>query len=126
MTSKAKVEAVAEILARHILCEWTPTFLPKMRWPDHCSKAEQAKCRGVATMVINVLKQLDGLDAFTDEQVMAAALSDPDALPHREIEGVTRFEVIDETGRAYVRDGIAVRLMVQDENRTLKASVGTR
>ena len=35
--------------------------------------------------------------------------------------GVTRFEVIDETGRAYVREGVSVELSYQDEGRTLKA-----
>jgi hypothetical protein len=52
-----EVEAVAEILARHMLVDWNPDFLPKMRWPEDCSKEEQGKCRGVATMVINALKK---------------------------------------------------------------------
>lgn len=33
---------------------------------------------------------------------------------------VTRFEVIDESGRALVRRGIKVELSLQDEERTLK------
>lgn len=34
---------------------------------------------------------------------------------------VDRFEVIDETGRAYVREGVSIELSYQDEGRTLKA-----
>lgn len=33
---------------------------------------------------------------------------------------VTRFEVIDESGRALVRYGIKIELSLQDETRTLK------
>jgi hypothetical protein len=36
---------------------------------------------------------------------------------------VTRFEVIDETGRAYVRDGVSVCVSYQDDGRTLKVFV---
>ena len=36
------------------------------------------------------------------------------------IKNVTRFEVIDESGRALVRYGIKVELSLQDESRTLK------
>lgn len=36
---------------------------------------------------------------------------------------VTRFEVIDERGRRYVRHGVVVDLQVQDNGRTLKAFV---
>jgi hypothetical protein len=38
-------------------------------------------------------------------------------------EKVTRFEVIDENGRPYVRYGVAVRLLVQDDGQTLKVFV---
>lgn len=38
-------------------------------------------------------------------------------------EKVTRIEVIDETGRAYVRYGVRVELDLQDEGRTLKVLV---
>ena len=34
---------------------------------------------------------------------------------------ISRFEVIDETGRAYVKEGVSVELSYQDEGRTLKA-----
>lgn len=34
---------------------------------------------------------------------------------------VTRFEVIDETGRTYVREGVSITLSYQDDGRTLKA-----
>ena len=34
---------------------------------------------------------------------------------------ISRFEVIDETGRVYVREGVSVELSYQDEGRTLKA-----
>jgi hypothetical protein len=37
---------------------------------------------------------------------------------------VTRFEVIDEFGRAYVRNGIICDLHFQDDGRTLKAWIG--
>lgn len=36
---------------------------------------------------------------------------------------VTRVEVIDETGRAYVRTGVEVESSFQDEGRTLKLFV---
>jgi hypothetical protein len=36
---------------------------------------------------------------------------------------VTRFEVIDETGRAYVRHGVKTELSYQDGGRTLKVFV---
>jgi hypothetical protein len=36
---------------------------------------------------------------------------------------VTRFEVIDETGRAYVRYGVKIDLSFQDDGRTLKVFV---
>ncbi len=39
---------------------------------------------------------------------------------------VTRFEVIDGTGRAYVRYGISVRTSVQDGGRTLKVFISPR
>jgi hypothetical protein len=45
---------------------------------------------------------------------------------------VTRFEVIDESGRAYVRNtsggppGVEIELVLQDEGRTLKAFVKRR
>lgn len=42
------------------------------------------------------------------------------------VSGVTRFEVIDETGRAYVRYGVVVREEIQDEGRTLKVFVSSR
>jgi hypothetical protein len=44
----------------------------------------------------------------------------------REIPKVTRFEVIDETGRVYVRYGILAELSFQDEDRTLKIFVKSR
>jgi hypothetical protein len=37
--------------------------------------------------------------------------------------GVTRFEVIDEQGRAYTRHGVDVRLSFQDDGRTLKVFI---
>ena len=37
-----------------------------------------------------------------------------------ETEKVTRFEVIDETGRAYVKYDVKVEMSYQDEGRTLK------
>jgi hypothetical protein len=36
---------------------------------------------------------------------------------------ITRFEVIDETGRAYTRYNCHIELSVQDEGRTLKVFV---
>ena len=39
---------------------------------------------------------------------------------------VTRFEVIDETGRAYVRHGVIIELSYQDDGRTLKVFVKPR
>jgi hypothetical protein len=39
---------------------------------------------------------------------------------------VTRFEVIDESGRAYVTRNVAVDLSMQDDNRTLKVFVKGR
>ena len=36
---------------------------------------------------------------------------------------VTRLEVIDETGRVYVKYGVAVELSYQDEGKTLKVFV---
>lgn len=36
---------------------------------------------------------------------------------------VTRFEVIDQTGRAYVVYGVDVSMSIQDEGRTLKIFV---
>lgn len=39
---------------------------------------------------------------------------------------VTRFEVIDETSRAYVRHGVVVELSYQDDGRTLKVFVRVR
>lgn len=37
---------------------------------------------------------------------------------------VTRFEVIDDTGRAYVREGVSVLVAYQDDGKTLKVFVG--
>ena len=37
---------------------------------------------------------------------------------------VTRFEVIDDTGRAYVREGVSVLVAYQDGGKTLKVFVG--
>ena len=39
---------------------------------------------------------------------------------------VTRFEVIDESGRAYVTHNVTVDLSMQDDNRTLKVFVKGR
>ncbi len=39
------------------------------------------------------------------------------------LEKVTRFEVIDGTGRAYVKYGVSVALDLQDDGRTLKVFV---
>jgi hypothetical protein len=36
---------------------------------------------------------------------------------------VTRFEVIDESGRSYVRYGVEIELSYQDDGRTLKVFV---
>ena len=36
---------------------------------------------------------------------------------------VNRFEVIDETGRVYVRDGVSIEFSYQDAGHTLKAIV---
>lgn len=36
---------------------------------------------------------------------------------------VTRFEVVDELGRAYTRLGVNIKLSLQDEGRTLKVFV---
>ena len=36
---------------------------------------------------------------------------------------ITRFEVIDDTGRAYVREGVSVLIDYQDEGKTLKVFV---
>ena len=41
------------------------------------------------------------------------------------VSDVTRFEVIDSTGRVYVRYGVKVDLSMQDEGRTLKIFVTT-
>jgi hypothetical protein len=37
---------------------------------------------------------------------------------------VSRFEVIDKDGRAYVRHGVSLELSLQDDGRTLKVFVG--
>lgn len=39
------------------------------------------------------------------------------------LENVTRFEVIDENGRAYVRHGVKVEQSLQDDGRTLKVFI---
>lgn len=39
---------------------------------------------------------------------------------------VTRFEVIDETGRAYVKHGVEIELSYQDDGQTLKVFVKPR
>jgi hypothetical protein len=39
---------------------------------------------------------------------------------------VTRFEVIDETGRIYVKYGVEVELSYQDDGRTLKVFVRSK
>lgn len=49
----------------------------------------------------------------------------------KELEKVDRFEVIDETGRAYVKGSIygtpvTVELSIQDEGRTLKVFIKER
>jgi hypothetical protein len=44
----------------------------------------------------------------------------------KETQRVTRFEVIDEHGRAFVRYGVAVELSYQDDGRTLKVFVQAR
>lgn len=36
---------------------------------------------------------------------------------------VTRFEVIDKTGRAYTKHGVQVELSIQDDGRTLKVFI---
>lgn len=56
MTSRIEVEAAAAVLARETM-EWTAEFRAKMKWPDDLSKDEQAKFRGIATMVINAAKK---------------------------------------------------------------------
>jgi hypothetical protein len=43
-----------------------------------------------------------------------------------QLEDVTRFEVIDETGRALARYGVHVELHYQDNGRTLKVFLGKR
>jgi hypothetical protein len=40
-----------------------------------------------------------------------------------DLETVTRFEVIDENGRVYVRHGVRVELSPQDNGRTLKVFI---
>lgn len=40
-----------------------------------------------------------------------------------ETDNVTRFEVIDKTGRAYTKRGVQVELSLQDEGRTLKVFI---
>lgn len=37
---------------------------------------------------------------------------------------VTRFEVIDQTGRALTRYGVSVKVALQDDGRTLKVFLG--
>lgn len=37
-----------------------------------------------------------------------------------DIDKITRFEVIDETGRAYIRNNINVSFSLQDDSKTLK------
>ena len=39
---------------------------------------------------------------------------------------VTRFEVIDSTGRAYVKTGVFVTLSYQDDGKTLKVFIAPR
>jgi hypothetical protein len=39
---------------------------------------------------------------------------------------VTRFEVIDQSGRAYVRHDVEIELSYQDDGRTLKVFVRAR
>jgi hypothetical protein len=42
------------------------------------------------------------------------------------MERVTRFEVIDDTGRPYVKRDVKIELSLQDEGRTLKVFVKAR
>jgi hypothetical protein len=40
-----------------------------------------------------------------------------------DVNNVTRFEVIDKSGRAYTKHGIQIELSLQDEGRTLKVFI---
>jgi hypothetical protein len=63
-------------------------------------------------------KRDDKSGKFMDEGVRKERKRDDDP--------VTRIEVIDETGRSYVRYGVSVELSYQDEGRTLKVFVRSR
>ena len=60
-----------------------------------------------------------GADGQYDYDVAVPLIRDKIA----EISLLTRVEVIDEKGRAYVADGVSVRLDYQDDGRTLKVFV---
>jgi hypothetical protein len=76
--------------------------------------------------------------AMTEEQLaeLNRQARDPDQLivvmpPPNRLQRVVRFEVVDETGRVYVRDPrvggpIQVELSYQDDGRTLKVFVKPR
>jgi hypothetical protein len=61
-----------------------------------------------------------GLTPVQRRRAAMDLLSDPDTSV------VTRFEVIDETGRAYTRREVTVELQLQDDDRTLKAFIAER
>ena len=75
-------------------------------------------------------KKLERLD-YTKDHIMQAVLADRKQHELDAIKRVDRFEVIDDTGRAYVKGSIygspvKVELSYQDDGRTLKVFVEPR
>jgi hypothetical protein len=64
--------------------------------------------------------------ADAEQTVSIAAQSSAERAIADAARRVTRFEVIDKDGRAYVRHGVSVELSFQDDGRTLKIFVGAR
>jgi hypothetical protein len=62
--------------------------------------------------------------ADAEQTVSIAAQSSAERAIADAVRRVTRFEVIDKDGRAYVRHGVSVELSFQDDGRTLKVFVG--
>ena len=68
------------------------------------------------------IQELDEIfnDDYFDVKIAKQAIID---WRDKQVEEVTRFEVIDDTGRAYTSRGVSVKLSYQDDGRTLKVFV---
>lgn len=60
------------------------------------------------------------------EKLREAGGKDESTQIDRDLSSVTRFEVIDQTGRAYTKTGIGVCVSMQDSDRTMKIFVDKR